>query len=63
MNQLTFGNASDELVLALTHGPIPGGIQAWEVEESSYDDHGASAILKVNGRSFLIRVTQIADGE
>ena len=60
---LTCSNAADELMLALTHGPLPGGIKDWEIEESSYDADGASAILKVNGRSFLIRVTQIADGE
>lgn len=62
MNQLTFGNASDEVVLALTHGPTPG-IQKWEIKESGYDDHGAHAILKINGHSFLVRVTQFADGE
>jgi hypothetical protein len=53
---------ADQVVQALTHGPTPA-VQDWEIEESGYDPFGASAIIKVNGHSFLVRVTMFADGE
>jgi len=59
---LTFGNAADEVVHALTHGPTPD-LQEWEIEESCYDCHGATAIIRINGRSFEVRVTEIPEGE
>jgi hypothetical protein len=58
MNQLTYGNPADELVLALTHGPIPGGIQNWEVLESGYDDESAWARVMVDGKVFLMKVEE-----
>ena len=51
-----------QVVEALTHGPTPA-VMDWEIEESSYDDYGASAILRINGRSFHVRVTEIPEGE
>ena len=62
MIDLHYGNAADEVVHALTAGPTPG-VQDWEVEESSYDDHGASALVIVNGQTYHLRVTPVPAGE
>jgi hypothetical protein len=66
VNQLTFGNAADEVLLALTHGPTPG-VQRWEIVESTYVDHkiypNAIAILRINGHDFRVEVTALPDGE
>ena len=58
----TFTSEADQLLESLTHGPTPA-VQGWEIEESCYDEHGASAILIVDGQSFHVRVTKIANGE
>lgn len=60
---LTYENAADELLLALTHGPTPG-VQEWEIRESTVNVHGdAIAIITVNGHDFAVEVTALPDGE
>lgn len=64
--KLSFGNAADEVLLALTHGPT-SGVKSWEVQESTYGGDKtyptATAILIVNGHYYEVHVTALPDGE
>jgi len=51
---------ADELLEALTHGPIPGGISEWEIQESYQGpcDNQAWAVLVVDGRKFTVCIEE-----
>jgi len=52
-------NTADQLVEALTHGPLPEGPD-WEIIESGYNDaNEAWAILKVDGVEFNLVVSAV----
>ena len=60
MLELSYGNPADELVAAMTHGPIPGGIQEWEIVDSGYDgDETAWARVEVDGKTFVLTVEEV----
>lgn len=59
MLDVTHGNVADELIYAMTHGPVPGGIQEWEVLDSGYDDNErAWARVLVDGKTFTMTVEE-----
>ena len=58
MRNQTYGNVADEVVEALTHGPIPGGIQDWEILDSGYDDDQAWSVLLIDGKTFRLTVEE-----
>lgn len=62
MPELTFMNAADEVLLALTHGPTPG-VTGWEIRESTVHGDNALAVLTINGQDFLVEVTALPEGE
>jgi len=62
MSNLTYHNAADEVLAALTLGPTPV-IQDWEVTESCVHDDRALAILRINGHDFEVQITPLPDGE
>jgi hypothetical protein len=62
MPEMTFENAADEVLLALTHGPTPG-VQGWEIRESTVHGDKALAVLTINGQDFLVEISQLPEGE
>jgi hypothetical protein len=66
MSNLTFHNAADEVLVALTHGPT-AGLQDWEIRESSAGgcktSPNATAILTINGHDYRVEITALPDGE
>ena len=59
--KVTIETEADDVIEALTHGPTPA-VREWEIKESWYTDHDAAVLLIVNGQTFELRVTPIADG-
>jgi hypothetical protein len=51
-------NPADELLLALSHGPLPGGIQNWEILDSWIDGETAKARLLVDGKTFTVSIDE-----